>query len=99
MKPKKYNYQKVKEVCEEIWKTREHRCVICWKGIGQPYKFAFCHVAPKWQYPEYATDANNIVLACSIDHHKEVDILTAKHRPEIIEMLERGEPLDKFFAQ
>ena len=54
-----------KELFEEIWNTREHRCESCGKEIWEAQAECFSHIKPKGLYPELRLDPDNIELLCA----------------------------------
>ena len=52
---------------------------LTWKyyPIDQLQSFQFAHALPKWLFPEYRNNVNNIVFVDSIEQHEWVDKTTA----------------------
>ena len=42
-------------------------------SIENAWPFTSCHILAKWQYKAYRLFENNIMLACSIEHHHKLD--------------------------
>ena len=56
--------------------------------IEEVQSFQFAHALPKWLYPEYRNNPNNIVYVDSIEQHEWVDKTTA-WKKAIVEALVR----------
>lgn len=60
-------------------------CQYCNKSfsIEQAWPFSFCHILSKWQHKAYRLMENNIMLACSIEHHNKLDEVVNKIKKDM----------------
>lgn len=73
-----------KKVYKSKLKEWKNFCVICNKELKEKdiKPHCFCHILPKWKYPQYRYFQNNIMLACSIEHHKKADEAVNRFKEE-----------------
>lgn len=50
----------------------------------------FAHALPKWLYPEYRNNANNIIFVDSIAQHNRVDEQVAWNHQLVISLIQKG---------
>lgn len=76
MKRNSANLKRYKQVCKEIWQTREHKCEDCGCPIGEwdmelgenvPKYYNFDHIDGR-ETEEKCFDKDNIKLRCFKDH-------------------------------
>lgn len=61
--------------------------------------FQFAHALPKWTYPAYRNDVNNIVFVDSIEQHHRVDSQISGRKYEIEQLVKRGELIPRLKSQ
>jgi len=63
--------------------------------ISEPSSWCFAHMLPKWMYPRWRNDKNNISLVCSIECHWLVDKYCTWNKMIIEKSLENGKKISK----
>lgn len=70
VKVKKYKPTGEKNIFEQIWSEREHKCVVCKVIINDPGPINFSHILSKGAYKKFRLNKDNIVIKCAACHHK-----------------------------
>lgn len=72
---------------ENKWKLNNWKSDLTWRFYKKEnlQSFQFAHALPKWTYPKYRNDINNIVFVDNIEQHRRVDSIIAGRKYEVEE--------------
>jgi len=61
--------------------------------------YMFAHILPKWMYPEYRNNPNNIAFVDSIEQHEWVDSVVAWHKYIVKKLIDKWEIIPRLKEQ
>ena len=81
------NWGSESAVFVNIAKKQNMICQLTWEYLPTVYPYHFAHIVPKWMYPEFRLDPNNIIFVKSLALHHRVDEQVSWNKAKFIELV------------